>query len=240
MEKHTAELLTPSPTANDVVLSAQGLSLTRDNNVALAGASIALSSGEMVALVGRSGSGKSTLLHCLAGLLVPDSGTIEYRGQRIDSLDAEARARLRLAEFGFVLQFGQLVPELSAEQNVSIPLRLTGVAKHSAQQRARHMLGRLGVEHVAKAHPGSLSGGEQQRVAIARALVHRPRVVFADEPTGALDSSNGESVARLLAEVASEQGAAVLIATHDAELATLAHRTVVVADGVTRSLGSSL
>ncbi|WP_084125339.1 ABC transporter ATP-binding protein [Demequina sp. NBRC 110054] len=215
------------------LLSADGLGLAFERNVALADASVEVREGEIVALVGRSGSGKSTLLHCLAGLLVPDRGRVMYRDREVTGLGAEARARMRLTEFGFVLQFGQLVPELSAVQNAAVPLRLAGLSKREAERKAMGLLERLGVAELRASRPGELSGGEQQRVAIARALVHEPSVVFADEPTGALDAANGEAVAMLLREVARERGAAVIVATHDTDLASEADRSVRVEDGVT-------
>jgi putative ABC transport system ATP-binding protein len=199
--------------------------------VALDGASIAIAAGEIVAVMGPSGSGKSTLLHCLAGILSPTSGEVHYRGTRIDTLPDEVRSRLRRDDFGFVFQFGQLVPELSALENVTLPLRLAGVRRRDAERRAREWLIRLEVDDVADKRPGEISGGQGQRVAVARALIAGPRVVFADEPTGSLDSLNGELVMTLLVEAARQLGTTVVLVTHEPRVAAYADREVVVRDG---------
>jgi putative ABC transport system ATP-binding protein len=181
--------------------------------------------------MGPSGSGKSTLLHCLAGILVPDSGEIHFDGQRIDRLGETGRSALRRDRFGFVFQFGQLVPELSAEENVALPLLLSGVRRSKATAEARVWLDRLGLDGLAGRTSGELSGGQAQRVALARGLVARPRVLFADEPTGALDSLTGEQVMDLLVESAREAGTAVILVTHEPRVAAYADREVVVRDG---------
>src|SRR5690606_1940486 len=137
-------------------------------------------------------SGKSTLLHCLAGIVQPDEGTVRYQGQELSSRSDSARSQLRRTDFGFVFQFGQLVPELTCVENIALPLRLTGVRRKEAAARAATWLDRLEVSDVGGKRPGEISGGQGQRVAVARALVTQPRVIFADEPTGALDSLNGE------------------------------------------------
>jgi putative ABC transport system ATP-binding protein len=199
--------------------------------VALDGASMAVAAGEVVAVMGPSGSGKSTLLHCLAGILSPTSGEVHYRGNRIDTLPDEVRSRLRRDDFGFVFQFGQLVPELSAIENVTLPLRLAGVRRRDAERRARDWLLRLEVDGVAAKRPGEISGGQGQRVALARALIAGPRVVFADEPTGSLDSLNGELVMTLLVDAARQQGTTVVLVTHEPRVAAYADREVVVRDG---------
>ena len=199
--------------------------------VALAGASVEVASGEVVAVMGASGSGKSTLLHCLAGILVPDAGDVRYREIRLDRLAEHERSRLRREEFGFVFQFGELVPELSVRENVSLPLRLGGVRGREADARALAWLQRLEVEEVADRQPGEVSGGQRQRVAVARALVAGPRVLFADEPTGALDSLNGERVMTLLSDAARTQGTTVVLVTHEARVAAYADREVVMRDG---------
>jgi len=182
-------------------------------------------------VMGPSGSGKSTLLHCLAGILRPDAGEVRYRGSRLDTLPEEVRSRLRRDDFGFVFQFGQLVPELTAVENVALPLRLGGVRRRDAERRAREWLARLEVDDVAGKRPGDISGGQGQRVAVARALVTGPRVVFADEPTGSLDSLNGEAVMNLLVDTARQQGATVVLVTHEPRVAAYAEREVVVRDG---------
>jgi putative ABC transport system ATP-binding protein len=199
---------------------------------ALVGASVAIEEGEIVAVMGPSGSGKSTLLHCLAGIVPPGSGTVVYKGADIARMSDVDRSALRRTEFGFVFQFGQLVPELTCVENVALPLRLHGVRRREAERRARSWLAQLEVEDVTDKLPGTVSGGQGQRVAVARALVTEPRVVFADEPTGALDSLNGEKVLRLLTAAARESGAAIVLVTHEPRVAAYADREVVVRDGV--------
>ena len=213
------------------LLSATDLHQSFGETRALTGASVLVHPGEVLALLGPSGSGKSTLLHCLAGILRPDSGQVEFCGNRIDNLSDEDRSRLRARSFGFVFQFGSLVPELSAVENVALPLRLAGVKRSAAEERARTWLERLDVAAVAHKRPGQMSGGQGQRVAVARALVGAPRVVFADEPTGALDSLNGELVMEELVGAAREQGTSVVVVTHEARVAAYADREVVLRDG---------
>lgn len=201
------------------------------STVALDGTSVAIDAGQIVAIMGPSGSGKSTLLHCLAGILVPERGEIHYEGQRLDLLPESERSRLRRTDFGFVFQFGQLVPELSALENVSLPLRLGGMRRRDAERRASEWLDRLEVAAVAAKQPGELSGGEGQRVAVARALVGGPRVVFADEPTGALDSLNGERVMTLLVDAARAQATSIVLVTHEARVAAYADSEIFLRDG---------
>ncbi|RKR91631.1 putative ABC transport system ATP-binding protein [Micromonospora pisi] len=203
---------------------------------ALDGASISIRSGEVVAVMGPSGSGKSTLLHCLAGIVTPDAGQIHYRDRELSAMSDAERSGLRRGEFGFVFQFGQLVPELTCLENVALPLRLDGVRRREAERRAGEWLERLEVTDVAGKRPGEVSGGQGQRVAVGRALVTSPRVLFADEPTGALDSLNGERVMRLLTEAARQTGAAVVLVTHEPRVAAYSDREVVVRDGRTRDL----
>jgi putative ABC transport system ATP-binding protein len=181
--------------------------------------------------MGPSGSGKSTLLHCLAGILRPDSGTVSYRGAELSALPDVTRSELRRTEFGFVFQFGQLVPELTCLENVALPLRLGGMRRREAERSATEWMDRLEVADVADKRPGETSGGQGQRVAVARALVTGPKVVFADEPTGALDSLNGERVMRLLVSAAKETNAAVVLVTHEARVAAYSDREVIVRDG---------
>jgi putative ABC transport system ATP-binding protein len=203
---------------------------------ALAGAELEVGAGEIVAVMGPSGSGKSTLLHCLAGIVRPDSGTVTYEGRELSALADAQRSALRRSSFGFVFQFGQLVPELTCRENVALPLRLDGTPRRRAERRADELLELLEVGAVARQRPGRVSGGEGQRVAVARALVTDPRVLFADEPTGALDSLNGEHVMELLTAAARERGAAVVLVTHEARVAAYSDREVVVRDGRTRGL----
>jgi putative ABC transport system ATP-binding protein len=187
--------------------------------------------GEILAVMGPSGSGKSTLLHCLAGILVPDDGTVHFAGRRIDSLPDAERSALRRGRFGFVFQFGQLVPELSAEENVALPLLLGGMSRRDAIDRARRWFGRLGLDGLERRRSGELSGGQSQRVALARGLVTEPEVLFADEPTGALDSLTGEQVMELLTASAREHGTTVVLVTHEPRVAAYADREVIVRDG---------
>ncbi|MER8235928.1 ABC transporter ATP-binding protein [Streptomyces sp. NPDC094049] len=216
------------------LLLATGLDKAYGPTPALAGASFALRAGEVVAVMGPSGSGKSTLLHCLAGIVRPDAGTITYDGRELTALSDTARSSLRRTDFGFVFQFGQLVPELTCGENVALPLRLGGEKRKAAEAKATEWLARLEVEDIAGKRPGEISGGQGQRVAVARALVATPRVIFADEPTGALDSLNGERVMRLLTEASRDTGAAVVLVTHEARVAAWSDREVVVRDGAVR------
>jgi putative ABC transport system ATP-binding protein len=217
------------------LLEARALSKAYGSTPALSGAEFEIAAGEIVAIMGPSGSGKSTLLHCIAGIVPPDSGTVFYDGRELSVMSDAERSALRRSEFGFVFQFGQLVPELSCRENVAMPLRLDGVARKEAERRADALLATLEVAGVAGQRPGNVSGGEGQRVAVARALVTDPRVVFADEPTGALDSLNGERVMELLTGAARERGTAVVLVTHEARVAAYSDREVVVRDG--RTLG---
>ena len=203
---------------------------------ALRGATIAVAPGEILAVMGPSGSGKSTLLHCLAGILTPDEGEVWFDGERLDTLPEDRRSDLRRARFGFVFQFGQLVPELTAEENVALPLLLSGMRRGPALAEARPWFGRLGLDGLEGRRSGELSGGQAQRVALARGLVARPEVLFADEPTGSLDSMSGELVMRLLTAAVREQGTTVILVTHEARVAAYAGREVVVRDGTVGSL----
>ncbi|GLL04398.1 ABC transporter ATP-binding protein [Dactylosporangium matsuzakiense] len=213
------------------LLSADDLYKTFGATQALAGASMSVAAGEVVAVMGPSGSGKSTMLHCLAGILRPDAGRVMYRDKELSAMSDGRRSALRRSEFGFVFQFGQLVPELTCLENVALPLRLDGVRRRDAEQRARDWLERLEIDDVTTKRPGEVSGGQGQRVAVARALVTGARVVFADEPTGALDSLNGERVMRLFTAAARENGAAVVLVTHEPRVAAYSDREIVVRDG---------
>ncbi len=218
--------MSPLLAARDVVRS---FGATR----ALDGACFALDAGEVVAIMGPSGSGKSTLLHCLAGILPPDAGSVTFDGRELTAMSDRERSALRRRDFGFVFQFGQLVPELDCRENAALPLRLEGVRRREAERRATAWLERLEVADLAGKRPGEISGGEGQRVAVARALATEPRVLFADEPTGALDSLNGERVMELLTAAAREHGAAVVLVTHEPRVAAYADREIVVRDGRT-------
>ena len=218
-----------------VIMSARGLEMSFGQTHALRGVDLDVGAGEVLAVTGPSGSGKSTLLHVMAGVLVPDAGRVDYHGgdvsQDITALDEAARSRLRLKEFGFIFQFGQLLPDLSALDNVTIPLLLAGTARRRALAQARENLGELGLsEHLDK-RPTQLSGGQAQRTAVARALVTNPRLLFADEPTGSLDSLAAERTMEVLLSSVRSRGAGLVIITHDARVAAYADREVTVRDG---------
>jgi putative ABC transport system ATP-binding protein len=198
---------------------------------AVQGASLSVDAGEIVAVMGPSGSGKSTLLHCLAGIFVPDKGEVRFGGRRLDTMSEAERTALRRTGFGFVFQFGQLVPELTAADNVALPLLLGRTGRGEAYRTASAWLARLGLAELGDRRTGELSGGQAQRVAIARALVTRPAVLFADEPTGSLDSLTGEMVMELLVGAAREEGTTVILVTHEPRVAAYAARAVMVRDG---------
>jgi putative ABC transport system ATP-binding protein len=212
-------------------LQARDVFLAFGQTPALRGADLSVAAGEIVAVMGPSGSGKSTLLHCLAGIFPPDRGEIWFDGDRLDTRSDAERTRLRRTAFGFVFQFGQLVPELTAADNIALPLLLGGTRRRAAYQAADAWLSRLGLAKLGGRRTGELSGGEAQRVAIARALVARPQVLFADEPTGSLDSLTGEKVMDLLVDLVREEGTTVVLVTHDARVAAYADRTALVRDG---------
>ena len=203
--------------------------------LALDGAEFSIHPGEVVAVMGPSGSGKSTLLHCLAGIVTPDSGSIMYGGREMATMNDAQRSELRRSQFGFVFQFGQLVPELTCVENVALPLRLNGTSRKEAERTALTWMERLEVDDLRAKRPGEVSGGQGQRVAVARSLVTGPRLLFADEPTGALDSLTGEHVMDLLVTAAREEGTTVILVTHEARVAAWSDREVVVRDGSVRS-----
>ncbi|MFI6060273.1 ABC transporter ATP-binding protein [Streptomyces sp. NPDC051286] len=219
------------PGGTTPLLTATGLRKSYGKAEALRGASVDLHAGEILAVTGASGSGKSTLLHCLAGIVRPDKGSVSYGQERLDLLSEARLGELRRTDFGVVFQFGQLIPELTAVDNVALPLLLAGTSRAAALTRAGEWLERFGVRGQAELRPGELSGGQGQRVALARALVTGPKVVFADEPTGALDSLAGEQVMTALVHAAREAGIAVLLITHDAQIAAYADREVWLRDG---------
>ncbi|NUW42606.1 ABC transporter ATP-binding protein [Nonomuraea rhodomycinica] len=222
---------------NDV-LAGRALTKRFGQTVALAGVDMAVRPGEAVAIMGPSGSGKSTLLHCLAGIMRPDSGEVRLEGTRIDDMGERRRSALRRTRFGFVFQFGQLLPELPADENVALPLMLGGVTRAEAVRRGREWFAPLGLGGMEARRPGELSGGQAQRVAIARALVTKPAVVFADEPTGALDQTTGHDTMRLLVEATKHNGASLIVVTHDPGVAGWCDRTVEVRDGVLLAAGA--
>jgi putative ABC transport system ATP-binding protein len=221
------------------VSEARDLVISFGETPALRGASVSVKRGEVLAVMGASGSGKSTLLHCLAGILVPQSGEVSFDGQRLDTMREEQRSRLRRERFGFVFQFGQLVPELTAEENVALPLLLGGIRRAEALRVARSWFERLQLDGLEGHRAGEMSGGQAQRVALARGLVAHPDVLFADEPTGSLDSLTGELVMGLMTGVAREEGTTVVLVTHEPRVAAYADREVIVRDGkVTSAEGS--
>lgn len=220
--------------APKALLSARGLTKSFGPTPALADAEFAIEPGEVVALMGPSGSGKSTLLHCLAGIIRPDAGTVTYAGQDLFALPDQHRTSLRRGDFGFVFQFGQLVPELSCLENVALPLRLGGIRRKQAEATAREIMAQLDVADLGAKRPGEVSGGQGQRAAIARALVTAPKVIFADEPTGALDTLNSELVMKLLVGAAKQVNSAVVLVTHEPMVAAYSDREVVVRDGRTQ------
>lgn len=213
------------------LLTAAGIEKRFGPTHALRGATTSIHAGEIVAIMGPSGSGKSTLLHCLAGILRPDAGTVTYFGRDLGAMSESDRSRLRLTEFGFVFQHGQLVPDLPGDENVALPLLLRGEPRRTAIATAREWLDALNVTEAIGKLPGELSGGQAQRVALARAFAIEPRVIFADEPTGSLDSLAGEGVMELLVDAARDRGASVVIVTHDARVAAYAGREIMVRDG---------
>ncbi|MBM7770533.1 putative ABC transport system ATP-binding protein [Actinokineospora baliensis] len=221
---------------SEVLLSGTNLVKAFGPTAALDGASMLVHDNEIVAILGPSGSGKSTLLHCLAGIVVPDSGVVAFRGRELGQLTDKERSALRRTEFGFVFQFGQLVPELSCLENVALPLRLGGMRRKEAEAKASEWMDRIEVGNLRDKRPGEVSGGQSQRVAVARALVTGPKVIFADEPTGALDSFNGEQVMRLLVDTARDTGASIVLVTHEPRVAAYSDREVVVRDGKTRQV----
>lgn len=200
--------------------------------LALNHANFQLDEGERVAIMGPSGSGKSTLLHVLAGITKPTAGQVLFRGADIDRIPDAERTRMRRQAFGFVFQSGQLLPELPAIENVALPLMLGGMAYSQATDQAAMWLERMGLRNLMRNRPGQMSGGQMQRVAIARALCVNPAIIFADEPTGALDQNTGHEVMNLLMQAAAANNAAVVLVTHDPNIAAYCDRTVSMRDGM--------
>jgi len=203
------------------VLAARSVVFSYDRTPALRGASVDIHPGEIVAVGGPSGSGKSTLLLCLAGVLRPDAGSIVYRGDDLAAMSDKNRSRLRRTRFGVLFQFGQLVAELTAADNVALPLLLTGAKRAAAHTAARTWMERFGVAELAGTRPSEMSGGQAQRVAVARAMVTEPDVLFADEPTGSLDALASDDVLTQ-----------VVLVTHDAAVAAYGDREIVLRDGM--------
>ncbi|SDT72894.1 ABC transporter ATP-binding protein [Actinoplanes derwentensis] len=219
------------------LLSGTGMTKNYGVTPALRGVDVAIAPGEIVAVTGPSGCGKSTLLHCLAGIMPLDRGTVVYREQDIGLWSEAGRSRLRRTEFGVLFQFGQLVPELTAAENVALPLLLGGTGRRPARAAALSWLDRLGVADMADKQPGAMSGGQQQRCAVARAMITEPRVLFADEPTGALDQLSGEQVLAAIINTVRDHGTAVMLVTHEATVAAYADREIVLRDGAVDPTG---
>ena len=216
---------------DEVIISAKDIKKAYGKTHALRGASLRVKKGEVLAIMGPSGSGKSTLLHSLAAIISVDSGEIRLNGKRIDKLPDDKRSILRRTMFGFVFQFGQLVPELTIEDNVALPLLLNKKDKKEAYKKAKRWIAEVGLSGKENNLPGELSGGQAQRIAIARAMVIEPQILFADEPTGSLDTFNSEKVMELFIKTAKEHGTTVIMVTHEPSIAAYADREIVVRDG---------
>jgi putative ABC transport system ATP-binding protein len=227
----TAGLATPGLVARGLVMT-YGRSGSVSGPPALGGVDLTIQSGESIAVMGPSGSGKTTLLHVLAGILRPTSGQVLWRGRDIGRMPDRERTVLRRKDFGFVFQQGMLLPELPAIENVALPLMLDGASRSDATARAATLFPPLGIAGLERRRPGELSGGQAQRVAIARAIVARPGVVFADEPTGALDQGTSAEVLRHLTAMTAHSGAALVVVTHDANVASWCDTVVRVRDGL--------
>jgi ABC-type lipoprotein export system ATPase subunit len=213
------------------VLKAIRLSKAYDSRPVLCNVSFELYAGERLALTGPSGSGKTTLLNCLGGVDRPDSGSILLHGEALEQLSGDALARVRRHRVGTVFQFFHLLPTLTAFENVEFPLQLIGVPHDQRRARVQSLLDRVNLAARSQAFPAQLSGGEMQRVAIARALVHQPDLILADEPTGNLDSANGEIILALLHDLTEETGTALALVTHSLEATRICHRTIHLRDG---------
>ncbi|MEV6291241.1 ABC transporter ATP-binding protein [Streptomyces sp. NPDC051896] len=219
------------------VLSAADVDLFYGDTPAVRNAKISLRRGEVAAISGQSGSGKSSLLYCLAGVLPVARGEVRFEGRVLAQLPDEELSALRRERFGFVFQYGELLPELTIEENTALPLRLAGQRKAPALAAAGEVLSRLGLADLRRRRPSQVSGGQNQRVAVARALVHQPAVVFADEPTGSLDSTNASAVLEEFLALARSQGTAVVLVTHDQQVAARADTHYTMCDGALATQG---
>src|ERR1700744_1244477 len=226
----------PASVSRGSLIEARDVFKSFGQTPALRGANVTVGQGEIFAIMGPSGSGKSTLLHCLAGIFTPDTGDVLFDGQVVNAMSEADRTKLRRTAFGFVFQFGQLVPELTAADNVALPLLLNRTKRKVAYKTADTWLDRLGLGDKGARRTGELSGGGAQRGAVARSLALAPKVIFADEPTGSLDSLTGEKVMDLMTGLAREQGTTVVIVTHDARVAAYADRVALVRDGLVSSV----
>ncbi len=233
-------LQTQDGRASAPLLTVRSAVYSYGSELALQGANLQLAPGEILAVTGPSGSGKSTLMLVAAGVLAPTAGQVIFNGRVISDDSEGERSRLRRTEFGVLFQFGQLVPELTAGENVALPLLLDGAKRQQARAAAGLWLERFGVADLIDVRPPDMSGGQSQRVAAARAMVTEPSVLFADEPTGALDTMSGEAVMREIVRVAREAGTGVMLITHDAKVAAYGDREVLVRDGTTNELSINL
>ena len=215
----------------DAALLAKSYSTGSTAVHALRGVDLRVAPGEFIAVMGPSGCGKSTLLHLCGAMDRPSTGRLDFEGRDLQALSDDDLTRVRRRRIGFVFQFFNLLPTLTVRENIALPLRLDGVRAVEADARASRLADRVGLAARLGHFPQQLSGGEMQRAAIARAIVHGPSLLIADEPTGSLDSANGALVMALLAELNVEQGLAILLATHDASVASAAHRVVHMRDG---------
>lgn len=214
------------------ILSARSLSKRYGAGVALNNVDLDIHAGESVAIMGASGSGKTTLLHTLAGITAPDAGTVNFAGTTVTDLNETQRSKLRREAFGFVFQTGLLIPELTAIENVALALMLNGVPRRDAEAASASWLAHLGLAGMENRRIGELSGGQAQRVAIARAQVTGARIVFADEPTGALDSNTSAEVMGALLDATAGRGNTLVLVTHDPSVAARCSRTLYMHDGV--------
>ena len=215
----------------NTIISAKNIKKSYGQTSVLHGVSLDVKQGEVLAIMGPSGSGKSTLLHSLAAIIPVDSGEILFGGRNIGKFSDNKRSILRRTAFGFVFQFSQLVPELTVIDNVALPLLLNGVSRNKAYAEAKKWLEAVGLTNKHENTPGEISGGQMQRVAIARAMVVQPKILFADEPTGSLDSLNSEHVMELFIKTAKDNGTTVIMVTHEPSIAAYADREIVVRDG---------
>ncbi|HLG10742.1 MAG TPA: ABC transporter ATP-binding protein [Dehalococcoidia bacterium] len=226
---------TPAPPTADAMVRAVGVGKTYDTGrlqiAALRGVDLTINRGEMVAIMGPSGCGKTTLLNCLSGLDSISSGDVLIEGVSLKTMSDRQRTRYRARRMGFVFQFYNLLAVLTAAENVEMPLLLTGVSTGEARRRALDVLGLVGLRERADNRPGELSGGERQRVTIARALVNDPAIVWADEPTGDLDSTNAEEIINLMCRLNQERAVTFALVTHDISIGRRAHRIVRMKDG---------
>ncbi|PVX24068.1 MAG: hypothetical protein CW716_10860 [Candidatus Bathyarchaeum sp.] len=221
--------------AKDSIIAVRGLTknynLGRTTVYALRGVNLDVKEGEFVAIVGNSGAGKTTLLNCMAGLDSPDYGVVLFRGENLHKMDDSAKAKARLSEMGFIFQTYALLPHFSTRENIALPAELAGISKE-LRDRIENLLKGVGLANQAKQYPATLSGGQMQRVAIARALTNRPAVIFADEPTGDLDSVTGKQVMDLLKKFHEETKTTIIVITHEQDIADYAERKIVLEDGV--------